>query len=182
MRPVPRRQSARVARALRIRQAEVELPTDDPYRVTLVTEQPPPNTGERQHLRTAGDYTAFHNDANEHRFVSGGWNEPGEVVVWIRCQTSLVDGRPLSPLQRVAAAADFGNGVSSVLPWDQYTFINPDLTIHQHRNLVGEWVGMHTKTHMGPRGVAFAESELFDQRGRLGRSVQSLLVERRSDW
>ncbi len=33
------------------------------------------------------------------------------------------------------------------------------------------------QSHVGPEGVAFAESELFDTGGRFGRSVQSLLVE-----
>ena len=88
--------------------------------------------------------------------------------------------RPLSPLQRVAAAADFGNGVSGILPWENYTFINPDLTIHLHRPLVGEWVGLRAKTHASSIGVGFAESEVFDRLSRIGRSVQSLLIEPRN--
>jgi acyl-coenzyme A thioesterase PaaI-like protein len=162
------------AKALCIRQAAFVLPDLDLVKPELA----PIGAGLAQ--RTAfSSYDGFHNVANEHRFVEGSWTEPGAVFVWIRLCTDLFDGRPVSPLQRVAAAADFGNGVSAVLPWENYMFINPDLTIHQHRPLVGEWVGMRTKSHVASTGVGFAESELFDRSGRIGRSVQSLLLESR---
>ena len=35
-----------------------------------------------------------------------------------------------SPLQRVLAVADSGSGVSAVLCWDEWLFINPELTLH----------------------------------------------------
>ena len=42
-------------------------------------------------------------------------------------------GRAASPLARLAATADFGNGVSAELRFDPYLFINADLTIHLWR-------------------------------------------------
>lgn len=162
------------ARASRIRRAAIELP-DDPL---LTAEPAPTSAGVVVGSSWAEDYVGFHNTACEHRFVEGNWREPGPVTLWITVVVPMVDNEPLSPLQRVAAAADFGNGVSAVLPWDQYSFINPEITIHQHRSLRGDRVGMRTKTHLGPDSVGFAESELFDADGRFGRSVQGLLVER----
>jgi Thioesterase-like superfamily len=162
------------ARALRIRRAVVAMP-DEPL---LVAESAPPNIGGIVHWARTGEHLGFHNEACQHRFVEGMWGEPGPVTVWIRVAVPMVDDVPLTPLQRVVAAADFGNGVSAVLPWEQYSFINPELTVHQHRSLQGEWVGMRAKSHIGPDGIGFAESELFDDAGRLGRSVQSLLIER----
>ena len=84
-----------------------------------------------------------------------------------------------TPLQRVAAAADFANGISHVLPWESYLFVNPDLTIHLFRPLRGEWVGMASATHHGAQGVGMTDTALFDIDGRIGRSSQSLLLDMR---
>ena len=122
------------------------------------------------------DGPMFHSHAVEHRFVRGSMSETGPGTDWIRLQVPVVEGEPVSPLQRVAAAADFGNGVSSVLPMG-WMFINPDLTVTLHRLPVGEWVCIDSATRLGPAGVGTAESELWDEHGRLGRSIQTLLIE-----
>lgn len=171
------------ARALRIRSADVELPPE--------TVQPTPDTpgspGDGRRIKvtwSAGADVAFHTHACDHRFVEGGWDEPGPVAVWIRLNTPVVPGESPSGVQRVAAAADFGNGVSHGLDFDRFVFINPDLTIHLIRPPVGEWIGMRAASFYGAddghtNGAGMAESALYDERGRLGRSVQSLFVDRR---
>ena len=81
---------------------------------------------------------------------------------------------------RVAAAADFGNGVSSVVDWNAgWVFINPDLTVYLHRLPVGEWVAVDAVTHASHRGLGYAEVALYDEEGRIGRSVQGLLFDYR---
>ena len=122
---------------------------------------------------------AFHSHATEHRVVRGSWGEPGPIVDWIRLRVPVVPGESPSPAQRVAAVADFGNGISSVLPFDRYVFINPDLTIHLNRMPEGEWICLDAATHLGDRGAGLAESALYDRRGRIGRAVQSLILDRR---
>lgn len=122
------------------------------------------------------DGPAFHSHACEHRFVEGGWLHQGPAAVWIRLTVPVVDGEEPSGLQRTAAAADFGNGVAGALPIEQFTFINPDLTIHLLRPAVGDWIGLRSVSHYGHRGAGLAESALFDAQGRLGRGVQTLLV------
>ena len=47
---------------------------------------------------------------------------------------------------RVMAAADFGNGLSGVLDYFKYIYINPDLTVYLHRQPVGEWVCLDAAT------------------------------------
>ena len=126
-----------------------------------------------------GDVVAYSTHATEHRAVRGSWTEPGPIVDWIRLRYPVLPGEPLSGVERVAAAADFGNGVSWVLPFDTWMFINPDLTIHLHRLPVGEWVCLEAVTLPGPDGIGLAESALHDERGRIGRALQSLLLERR---
>jgi hypothetical protein len=89
----------------------------------------------------------------------------------------VVAGEEPSPWQRVAAAADFGNGVSAELDFASSTFINPDLTISVHRPPVGEWVCLDARTRFGTPGIGAAESALWDVEGRIGRSIQNLVVE-----
>jgi hypothetical protein len=69
--------------------------------------------------------------------------------------------------------------VSSVVDWNTgWLFINPDLTIHLSRYPTGEWVALDAVTYPSDHGVGFAESALYDEDGRIGRSVQSLLLDR----
>jgi acyl-coenzyme A thioesterase PaaI-like protein len=110
--------------------------------------------------------------------ATGSWTESGPSSVWFRLRVPVVAGEEPSPLQRVAAAADFGNGVSNALERGTYLFINPDLTIYLHRPPDGEWVGLDARTHAEANGVGLAESALHDEHGRIGRSLQSLLIDR----
>jgi hypothetical protein len=166
-------------RALRIRNSGVELPTGHPVTGPLLRAEAAPDgpDGIAADEGRDPDVVAFHNHAVEHRFVEGSWAEPGPVTVWMRLVTDVVAGEAPSPVQRVVAAADFGNGVARVLEFETHLFINPDLTVHLSRPPVGEWVAMRAKSHIGPFGAGMAESELFDRGGRIGRSVQSLLID-----
>ncbi|MCB1030703.1 MAG: thioesterase family protein [Acidimicrobiales bacterium] len=121
---------------------------------------------------------SFISTATEHRVEGNYLSDPGPAVDWIRLLVDVVPGETPSPLQRVAAAADFGNGVSAVFPFGSHLFINPDLSIHLYRQPVDEWVCLQAITRVGNEGIGFAESALFDRAGRIGRSVQSLLIDR----
>ncbi len=122
----------------------------------------------------------FSTDALEIRFISGAFLEPGPATAWFRLRLPLVAGESPSPLQRLAAAADFGNGISAVLPWGRYVFINPDLTVYLEREPVGEWIRLESETRLGQDGVGLSESLIHDERGRVGRATQALLVTSRA--
>jgi hypothetical protein len=170
-------------RALRIRSTDLVLPPDAGQPLPDPPGTPDDVDRERVVWAVDGDI-AFHADACEHRFTEGSWERSGPVGVWIRLLVDVVPGESPSGVQRAAAAADFGNGVSNGIPHDRYTFINPDLTVHLLRPPLGEWIGMRSATHYGrpsgSTGVGFAESALYDVQGRLGRSVQSLLIDDRT--
>jgi acyl-coenzyme A thioesterase PaaI-like protein len=102
---------------------------------------------------------------------------PGQV--WMRLRHPLLPGEELTPLVRLAATADFGNGVSAALPFDRFVFINADLTVHLHRAPRGEWIGLDARTLLSDGGVATAESVLHDEHGPLGRAFQTLVVQAR---
>jgi hypothetical protein len=133
----------------------------------------------RDAVSVSVDYDAFHNIGVEHRFVRGSFVEEGAATDWIRLAVPVVAGEPTTPLQRVLGAADFGNGISRVARFEELIFINPDLTVHLHRLPVGEWVCLDAASVLERHGVGLAQSELWDPQGRIGRSLQSLLVEGR---
>lgn len=103
----------------------------------------------------------------------------GPSAVWFRLRYPLVEGEAPGALERVAAAADSGNGISAMLPFDAYSFVNSDLTINLLRPLQGEWVCIDAHTFLGPAGGGLAVSDMFDVQGFVGRSTQSLAVRRR---
>ena len=115
----------------------------------------------------------------EYRFVRGGFRELGPATVWMRMRQPLVEGEEPTPLQRVLAAADSGNGVSATLDSPRYLFINVDLSVHLHRLPAGEWVCLDAITAPEPTGIGLADTALHDERGPIGRALQTLLVRER---
>jgi len=114
--------------------------------------------------------------ATEWRSVSGGMAGTGAATVWGRTLVDVVAGEQASPLQRLCAIADSGNGVSGRLDIREWLFINTDLTLHLYREPVGEWFGLDAETAIGPTGSGLAGSVLHDETGAVGRGAQSLVV------
>jgi hypothetical protein len=138
---------------------------------------PPPSEGTAATAEVA-THRAFHADGVDIRWVTGRLDRPGPATAWFRLRVPVVAGEQPTPAQRAMAVADFGNGVSSELEFGSYLFINPDLTVYLLRDPVGEWVCLDARTRFGPPGTGLAESALWDERGRMGRALQSLFVER----
>jgi Thioesterase-like superfamily len=159
------------ATALRIRYADVEFAEPPGDRL-----EPGPGV-----LRERFENLGLLNfgSAMEMSTARGEVGVPGPAAVWFRLAVPIVAGEETSPLMRVAAVADFGNGISGAVTWDEYLFINPDLTIYLHRLPAGEWVGLDARTWPTHEGVGVADAALYDERGRVGRSVQALLLDRR---
>ena len=102
--------------------------------------------------------------------------EPGRAQVWARARVPLLPDEEPSGLQRVLTIADSGSGVSSRLDMGAWMFANTDLTVHLHREPVGEWVGLDSETVIGPDGAGTGTSVLHDDSGPVGRGEQALLV------
>jgi acyl-coenzyme A thioesterase PaaI-like protein len=154
------------ALALRIRRAEGVAPE------VAATDALPAVPGpEATRTLPYGEGPTFANEGVELR--------PADGAVWIRLRVPILAGAPPSPLERALAAADFGNGVSSVLDWNAHVFINPDLSVHLERDAEGDWIALVAETTIGADGTGQSFSTLYDERGRIGRAVQSLFVDRR---
>jgi hypothetical protein len=112
----------------------------------------------------------------EWRGAAGSFMEAGPAAAWARPRIPLVAGEEISPLTRVLALSDSGNGISATLPFDRFLFINTELTVHLARYPEGEWVCLDAITRVGPEGAGVAQSVLWDERGRIGAGAQALLV------
>ncbi|MEP6954763.1 MAG: thioesterase family protein [Solirubrobacteraceae bacterium] len=163
------------ARALRLRREAVDLADAaqdaQPPPGLPADARPSPFPGAQQ--GTPG----FHLTGMDIRFMAGSDYGRGPARAWFRMARPLVDDEPPSPLARVLAAADFGNGVSRIVDFDRFLFVNADLTVHVHREPAGEWVLLDARTRLeGETGAGLASSVLSDERGPLGLAAQSLFV------
>lgn len=156
------------ARALRVARATVSAGPQAP---------PPPGPDELPEARFFTDgVTRFPGDGIEIRFASGDFWTPGPATAWFRLRMPVLGGERPSPLQRLAAAADFPNGIATELDWGDYVFINPDLTVYVEREPAGEWIAVEASMRVAEGGTGVTEAVLYDQQGRVGRSQQSLFV------
>ncbi len=166
-----------LARAVRLRRDDIPAAEATP----AAGSEPlaPPENGEPfPPWRDPGDATMFYPHAAEIR-QAGGEIGTGSIAAWVRLRSDLVHGEPTSALARVAASADFANGLSWILPLDGWIFVNTDLTIHLHRQPEGDWIGLDARTSVSDAGVGLASATLHDRRGPIGLCAQSLFVDRR---
>ena len=153
--------------------------TDGPAFRAAGTEEPPPFSGPGAATELPvydPGWRPNYFEAIEWRFARGGVSEPGPATCWMRMRVPLIEGEGPSPLQRVLVAADSGNGISAMLPFDRFLFINLDLSVHLAREPRGDQVCLDARTHIDPGGIGFAASEIWDEHGRIGLGAQSLLV------
>jgi hypothetical protein len=158
------------ARALRVHRASVGTAG-----VSGVVAAPPGPEAGRSGELPGLHRPRFATDANEVRFVAGGFGG-GPGTAWFRLTRALVGDEEATPIQRLAAAADFGAGLSGTLPREHYLFINVDMTVYVEREPVGEWICLESATRIASGGIGLAESVLYDARGRVGRATQALLI------
>jgi hypothetical protein len=163
------------ARGWRLRTEAVSFVPPEPGAVPA----PGPERGEPGQFFHTGYDVGYHT-AMEYRFTDGAFMEQGPATVWMRMAVPLLPDEEPTPLQRVLAAADSGNGVSAALDWSRYLFINVDLSVHLHRMPEGQWICLDAVTLPERNGVGMADTRLLDERGPIGRAAQTLLVAERS--
>src|SRR5205823_6206003 len=105
------------AAALRVREVPEGLPA--PPAGEQERPRPMPGAHEGLPMRFTLDHSegaSFAASAMEMRWLTEPFT-PGPGRVWMRMRLPLLDGRTASPLAQLTATADFGNGVSAVLPF-----------------------------------------------------------------
>ncbi|MGH2754241.1 MAG: thioesterase family protein [Actinomycetota bacterium] len=162
------------ASAWRIRIAEIAIGSNG---------SPNPHPGPAEGREPTGYFTDHGADdylhAMEWRFLTNEFLEPGPSVAWLRMRMPLLEGEAPSPLTRVLIAADSASGISSELDPKKWLFINPDLNVGLDRMPEGEWICLDARTVVQPHGIGLARSTIYDERGDIGGSTQSLLIDER---
>ena len=136
----------------------------------------PPALPEQSTSLQAEGWVDGYLSAVEWRFVEGQFGASGPATAWARLRHPLVPDEDNSPLTKVLAVADSGNGLSGELDLATWHFINPELTVHLHREVVGDWVCVEARTAISPGGAGLATTALHDLDGPVGVGAQSLLV------
>lgn len=164
------------ATALFQREGEVDIPSGLPGHPLPKAPESPANSPVQRFPFARGELG--YPDLVETRLASGRMFA-GPSAVWFRLSYPLVQGQKPSPYQRVAVAADSGNGISAILDLSNYVFVNSDLSINLLRRPMGEWICLDARTHLSSHGGGLAESALYDEAGLIGRATQSLFVRKR---
>lgn len=156
------------------------IATGDTTEVAVGTADPLPTVRDCAPTQWPSDWHGGYLRAIEWRTVRGAVRAPGPATVWARQRVPLVDDEKPSALQRLFTVADSGSGVSNALDPGEWLFINSELTVHVHREPIGEWIGLDARTIIGPRGIGTAVSALHDAEGQVATGTQALLVRPRS--
>ncbi|WP_030174812.1 thioesterase family protein [Streptomyces sp. NRRL S-813] len=101
---------------------------------------------------------------------------PGRTTAWVSTPLALVAGEPSSPLASYLALVDTANGIAVRQPPTAWMFPNVDLTVHLHRQPVGDWTGLDTTVTFGPSGQGLTSTVLHDITGPVGHAQQILTV------
>jgi hypothetical protein len=141
---------------------------------------PPPLPPEQPQRFFSAEHAFGYGQANEWRFTSGGFDQQGPGAAWSRPRIPLIDGEPLTGLQRLLILADAANGVSGTLDWKHWVFIPPGLTVTLLREPVGEWTHLAARTTLGDDGIALCHGHLSDAQGPVALVSQPVLVSRRA--
>lgn len=171
-------QGKEIARFTALMQREDDLPIPEETPGHPPPQAPkPPLECKVVRMPFPGQATGY-TDLIENRLAEGRFFN-GPSAAWFRMNHPLAKGETPSPYQRVAVAADSGNGISAALDFSKYVFVNCDLTINLFRRPVGEWICLQSRSLLGGNGCGLAESALYDEDGLIGRATQSLAVRMR---
>ena len=166
-----------IARGAAVRLREVELPEllDHPQRPRTMAPAP---TG---HIALPPSAMAarigFLRAIDIDRVVGGPGGGPPSIS-WYRARVPLVEGEPMSALQRLAMFADFTSSSASYLDHRVYSAINADVTVQVLRRPVGEWLCVDPTTVAGGNGIGHSRSSIYDTEGFVASASTSQLVDR----
>jgi hypothetical protein len=161
------------AKAWRIRTSGIELEGNE-----RPNDHPGPDAGRPPSRYFTDSQENDYLRGMEWRFITNEFLEPGPSVAWLRMRIPLIEGEDPTPLARALMAADSASGVSSELNPLEWLFINPDLNVAFDRMPEGEWICLDARTTVEPHGVGLAVSTVYDARGEIGSTSQSLLIQK----
>ncbi|HCO61725.1 MAG TPA: hypothetical protein DIT58_16225 [Porticoccaceae bacterium] len=100
----------------------------------------------------------------------------GHGCSWAKLPALVIEGRENTPLDTVAVLADFANGFAQVHLSEELGFINADLVVNLFRMPESEWICIDARAFPQESGISMVETELYDEKGMIGRASQSNLT------
>jgi hypothetical protein len=154
-----------------VRRADTDLS------LPVTPRQPPPGPGAEQPL--PGTWRGGYLHAVTWELAGGSFAEPGPATTWTRLRVPLVDDAPTSGVERAAAVADAGSGISAWGDPSAMVFVNTEITLHLITEPTGEDVWMDSRTSLDPAGIGHAHTVLGDRTGSIGTADATLFVQPR---
>jgi len=111
--------------------------------------------------------------------ASGDFSVKGPGAMWVKLIGDVVEGEPLTPLQRMAAVADFGSGAAPLVPYKHWTAANLDIVMNFSRLAHGEWLLVDATSESAGNGIGIAHSRMGDQDGMFASAAQTLFLRAR---
>lgn len=109
-------------------------------------------------------------------YLIDGIRGHGKGRAWMRLPIPVVAGEPSSLTVQAATLCDFGNGIGQLRLDERTGTINADITLYLHRRPETEWLGLAACSCMEPTGSGLVETQLYDERGVIGKVLQSTLA------
>ena len=99
-------------------------------------------------------------------------------VFWFRWRGALVEGQTNHWFTRLVGPSDWVGGFIAPgfpMPSKVGVWPNTDLSVQVDRPLIGDWIGLRPRGQYRREGLGQAHAELFDQAGRLGNALASVI-------
>ncbi|MDM7490887.1 thioesterase family protein [Rhodococcus sp. CSLK01-03] len=103
------------------------------------------------------------------------------TAAWMRLTQPLVANESTSAFARTVAVADIANGLGARLDPHEWTFLNTELSVHLFEPPEGTWIGLECESSIGRDGIAMSSGVIHTPDGPVGRVIQNVLVEKRTD-
>jgi hypothetical protein len=169
------------ALALRMRRGDVDLPeAATQHRIVFDPNDVPDLEAPNRMAASQIGWDSFDSVAMATRVERRSPVNIERTRVWLKLLVPVVPGRPPSPIENVAAAADYGtSGTSGRLDFRTWSFMNADLVVSLSRPPEGDWVALESEGLLSRTGTGQSIAAIHDTVGPLGQSSQSILVEPR---
>ncbi len=111
--------------------------------------------------------------------IEGALERAGPAAACMRLDVPLLEGEANSALIQAVQAADFASGVGQIVDMREWSFVNPEISLHLFRPPREQWILVRAATTVGERGAGLTRATLSDRHGAFAEVLQTIMFERR---
>jgi hypothetical protein len=112
------------------------------------------------------------------RIKSDAMPPQARYPMWVRFTCDVVEGHPITPLERAALISDFGAGTAPLVRFREWTAANLDVALHMTRLPRSEWLLIEGINESSGNGIAVSAARIGDQEGLFATSIQTTFLDR----